>query len=265
MRVRSAVLVSFAATALAVAPASPVAAQAGASASASPTTLKPGDTTTVSGTTDCASVGYTVTLTYTNPAGDNATTTASGTTDASGELTQAITVPETAVAGEPANVAASVDCSGGAQTTAPVTLTIEAHEGTLAVDPDEGPAGTEVTISGTNCWGDDVVVAFGDGEEFPFEVENVQLAEDRTFTATFTIPDEAGPGQYVFAAECPGTDFPVAPFTVTGDDSEGPGDPGGDPDDPTDDGSGSPGGGNAPTGGEAGPAMPVGGTPTFTG
>lgn len=258
MRVRSLLVTSLAAAALVVAPVAPVAAQAGATITASPTDPKPGDGITVAGTTDCASVAYTVTLTYTNPAGDDATATATGTTDASGEFTQAITVPETTVAGEPANVTASVECSGGAQTTEPTALDVQAHEGTWTVDPNIGPAGTEVSFTGANCWGDDIVIGFGDGDEFPFEVTDVTLNDDRTFTATFTIPDEAGPGEYAFFASCPGTDYPLAPFTVTGEGTDG-------------EGEGEGGGvGTGGTGAEenappAGPPMPVAGNPTFTG
>lgn len=272
MRARTLAYAAATAVVAALTPAAPVAAQAAAPAiSVSPTTPKPGDSITVTGTSDCASVAYTVTLTYAAAAGGTTTATATGTTDASGAFTQALTVPETAVAGGPAHVAATVACDGGDQTSNEVPLTIEAHEGTLAADPTAGPPGTEVTVSGTNCWGGEVVVAFGDGEEFPFEVTDVVLAADRTFTATFVIPDEAGTGEYFFAAECPGTDFPLASFKVAGG-----------PDEPVDDGevveegesdSGTDGSGgddaestgvSMPSSGEV-PATAVGGTPSFTG
>lgn len=250
MRTITLAAAAVAAATLALLPAGPAGAGFNHSITAEPTTLRPNESTTVTGTTDCNSSPYVVTISYTNPEGDPATATASGTTDASGEYTQAITLPETAVAGEAASVSSNItSCNGGgAAASNTVNLTVTAYEGTLAVDPDEGEAGTEVTITGANCYGDDIVIAFGDGEEFPYEVEDVTLNEDRTFTATFTIPDEAGPGEYAFAAECPGTDFEFAPFTVVGvaDEDEGQG------------GSGE-GGGAAPV------ATPVGGTPTFTG
>lgn len=238
---RTLALVAAASTAFALVPAGPAGAGQNHTITADPTALRPDETTTVTGTSDCNSSAYTVTLTYTNPEGDTATATATGTTDASGEYTQAITVPETAVAGEPASVQSTIPaCGSGGPAAASntVALTINAYEGTLSASPDQGPVGTEVSITGTNCYGDDIVVVFGN-EDGEIEVENVTLNEDRTFSATFTIPEDVPPGQYAFAAECPGTDFPLEPFTVVAADDEE----------------------QEP----APPATPVGGTPTFTG
>lgn len=219
MRIRPLHLVLAAAAAgLSVLPTAPASAGTTHSIAAAPTTLRPNEATTITGTSDCNSSPYTVTLTYTNPDGDPATTTANGTTDAAGEYTQPITVPETAVAGEDASVQSSItSCNGGgAAASNMVALTIDAYEGTLAISPTSGRTGTEVTISGTNCWGDDIAIVFTDSEFDAFvEVEDVTLNEDRTFTGSFTIPDDAGPGEYFFVAECPGTDFEEQPFTVT--------------------------------------------------
>ncbi|HVF74582.1 MAG TPA: hypothetical protein VM938_05995 [Acidimicrobiales bacterium] len=200
-----------------VVPATPAGAGAAApSISVTPTTARPTESVTVTGTSDCASVAYTVTLTYTNPDGDPATATASGTTDASGEYTQPITVPENAVAGEDASVQSSVDCSGGAAGSNTVDLTVAAWQGTLAVSPTSGPAGTEVTISGTLCYGDDIIIALIDSDdELVDEVTDVTLNDDRTFSASYTIPDDLDARQYDFVAECPGSDFEAAGFTVT--------------------------------------------------
>lgn len=231
---------------LAVAPVTPAGAGNAHSITASPTTVKPGETVTVTGTSDCNSSPFTVTLTYTNPEGDNATATASGTTDASGEYSQPIVVPDAAVAGEPATVTSNItSCNGGGAVASQntVALTIDAHEGVLSVSPTSGPSGTQVTINGTNCYGGDVFVGFTDGDEVEIEVQNVTLDEEtRAFTATFTIPGNVDPGQYAFVAECPGTDFNAAPFTVTGEDDD-----------------------ETPVTPEAPPATPVGGTVTFTG
>lgn len=217
----SRLLVAVAATAAMVTfPVAPSGAGTNHAITVDPTTVKPGDETTVTGTSGCPSVGYTVTLSYTNPEDAVSTATFTGTTNAEGGYTQAVTIPETAVADEPASITSSAECSGGAVASNTVNLTIEAHEGTLTVSPTSGETGTTVTINGTNCWGDDVAVGFGDGEEFPYEVEDVTLNEDRTFTGTFVIPDDAGPGEYAFAAICPGTDFPLAPFTVVAGEDE---------------------------------------------
>lgn len=242
MRMRTLAMVAAASAAFALVPTG--LASAGGQAhtiTANPTALRPNEPTTVTGTSDCNTSGYTVTLTYTNPEGNTATVTATGTTDATGEYTQPITVPETAVAGEPASVQSNIpSCGvdGPAAASNTVALTINAYEGTLEADPDRGPTGTSVSITGTNCWGDDIIVVFGN-EDDEVEVEPVTLNEDRTFSATFVIPDGVPPGQYAFAAECPGTDFPLAPFTVVAAEEE--------EEEP------------------APPATPVPATPTFTG
>jgi hypothetical protein len=213
-----------------------------------PTEVTPGDQFTVSGTSDCASSPYTVTLSYVHAQDGPTTATASGTTDASGEYVQQVTLPEHTTKAEPTSVEATVtSCDGGgAAESNSVNLSVDPHEGTLTVSPTEGPTGTEVTLTGGNCWGDEVTAGFGDGEEFDYSknVTDLTLAEDRRFTGSFTIPADAAPGDYVFFADCPGSEFAFAEFTVTARTG--------------DDGTTTP----PPT---APPAEPVPGTPTFTG
>lgn len=251
MRLRSIVLATATIAALAAAPGLPGHAQAGASISVSPTTAHPEETVTVSGTSDCPSVAYTVTLSYVNADREADTATATGTTDAAGEFTQALTFPADSYAGEPATVVASVDCSGGTQQSNVVDVLIDPYLGTFAIDPLQGDPGTEVAISGANCWGGRVMVGFGDGDGFEYlvDVEGVVLLPDRTFSGTFTIPNRPA-GPHAFVAECPGSDFELAPFRVLGGEVD---------DDEDDDDGGDPGVPAAP------PAGPVPGTPTFTG
>lgn len=233
MRASIAVLVP----ALVVALASPAAAQAPEVAiNPTPTALEPGDTLTVSGLTDCPGAAYTVTLTVTDPEGNDLAVTATGTTDAEGEFVAPVVVPDDAVARDPASVVATVQCEGPVESNA-VNLQIDPHQGTLTPDPDEGLPGTEVAISGTNCWGGEVEVVFGDGFEFDYAVAvpDVTVAPDKTFSGTFTIP-EVDAGSYVFAAGCPGSEYEFAPFAVL-----------------------------AETVPPAPPAAPVPATPTFTG
>lgn len=206
-----------------------------------PTTVKPGDVLTVSGDGDCGPVSYTVTLTTNDPEGNAQQTTATGTADADGNFVQQVTVPDDATARDPASVMATMDCDGTPVTSNAVNLQVDPHLGELAASPAEGHPGDEVEISGTNCWGGDVEVIFGDGFEFDYAVAvpDVTLAQDKTFTGTFTIPDiDAGP--YVFVAGCPGTEYEFATFEVLAAVVEPPLTP-------------------------APPAVPVPATPTFTG
>lgn len=212
MRVSVLVLVP----ALVVALAAPAAAQAPeVTINPTPTALKPGDTLTVSGLTDCPNVAYTVTLTVTDPEGNDLDVTATGTTDAEGEFVQPVTVPDNAVARDPASVVASVACGQEPTGSNAVNLQIDPHLGALTPDPDEGRPGTEVAISGTSCWGGEVEVIFGDGFEFDYAVAvpDVTVAADKTFSGTFTVP-EVDAGDYVFAAGCPGSEYEFAPFAV---------------------------------------------------
>lgn len=206
--------------------------------SVTPLTPRPTETVTVTGSSDCAAVAYTVTLAYRDADQEPATATESGTTDGSGGYTQPLTIPENAYATDPATVTATVACEGGDVASNVVDLAIAEYDGTAAVTPASGVPGTVVTLSGTECWGGRVQAVFGDGDEFDYAVAvtGLTLAQDRTFTGTFTIPDVA-PGSYVFAPECPGSAFPFVAFTVL---AVGP-----------------------PL--EAPPAAPVPGTPTFTG
>ncbi len=199
-------------SALTFAGVAPASAQATAAITVTPDHARLGESFTVSGTSDCPSVAYTVTFTYTNHDLDNETATATGTTDASGEFTQAMTVPQAATAGEPAEVVATVACAAGDQTTNVVPFTVDVYEGTLTIAPAEGEPGDEVTVSGTACAGGDIVVIFTDGEVDPYEVA-VTLNPDGTFAGTFQVPDEPG-GDYFFAASCPGTDFEDQAFAL---------------------------------------------------
>lgn len=184
-----------------------------------------------------------MTLTYTDPNEDTKTATATGTTDDEGGYTQLIAVPEDALPEEAASLTSSAECEGGPLVSNMVELTIVAHEGTLSINPNSGPTGTEVAISGTNCWGDDIIVGFN-GDDVGAEVEDVTLNDDRTFSATYTIPADYPAGDYEFFAACPGTDFEPQAFTITQSSAPNP-DP--DPVDPAE------------------PAVPVVDVVTFTG
>jgi hypothetical protein len=251
---------ALAATALAT----PAHAGSNVTITASPTQLRPGEATTVAITSNCNSAPYTVTLAYTQWDNTTATATASGTTDASGEATQAITVPENAYSRQLTTVTASADGCGGSNT---VELDLRSYDGELTISPESGPQGTEVIVEGTNCWGDAVIVRFGDnagdgdndGDDEVYDIGTPDVGDDRTFELSYTIPEEAGPGLWRFTARCPGTEFLPATFRVTEVTDEG---EGGNEGEGTGGGEGAGGGGGVPT---APPAVPMPGVVTVTG
>jgi hypothetical protein len=185
----------------------------------SPTSLHPGESTNVSGDTAgpaCANDGVAVTLTFTKPDGSTGTATVNTTTNASGHFDAvAVTVPDTAVAGEPASVQAVIaDCSadsGNTRASDPTKLTILAYEGSFTTNKGSGKPGTTVHVAGTNCWGGDVVVVFTDGANED-EVA-VTLKSDKTFSGDYVVPDAPG-GNYAFQAQCPGTDYAPRAFLL---------------------------------------------------
>jgi 5-hydroxyisourate hydrolase-like protein (transthyretin family) len=204
-----------------------------------PDHARPTDSVTVSGSNACASSPYTVTMSYTNPDGDTATATEDGTTSSDGTFEQPFTVPENAVAGEPASFQASVDCSSGtpapsesvapsSETAAPsqsgfalaaatgtqsnvVAFTVDAWQGTLTTDTVSGQPGDTVHVSGTLCYGGDIIVTFTDGDNE--EEVDVTLNSDHTYAGDYTLPD-APPGEYAFTATCPGSDFDDRAFVL---------------------------------------------------
>jgi hypothetical protein len=169
---------------------------------------------TVDGTGGCATTAYTVTFTYTNHDGDPATATANGTTNGSGAFSQSITIPEAATAGEPASVQATVACQSPL-TSNTLPITIDTFTGVLSLDKTTGEPGDTVTVSGTNCYGGDVVVLFTDGDAAD-EVAVTLDSQAHTFTGTYTLPDAPG-GDYAFAAECPGSQFEDQGFALVND------------------------------------------------
>lgn len=182
-----------------------------------PDSAHPAEHTTVTGdATDptCADDGVAVTLTYTKPNGSTGAVTVNTTTDAEGHFTADLTVPDNAVAGGDAQVTAVIaDCTPPAGETVsrssePVPFEVLAYEGTFTISKTTGKPGEKVTFSGTNCWGGDVVVFFGDDDSI-----DVTLNSDKTFSGTYTLPDAPG-GTYEFGAACPGTDFESKAFVL---------------------------------------------------
>lgn len=207
----------------------------------SPTTAKPGESFTVTGdATDptCAEDGVAVTLNFTRPDGTTGAQTVNTTTDAAGHFEATVTVPDNAYAGEAASVRALIaDCnppsgpSEGTRSSVRKTFTIEAYEGSFTISRKSGRPGDVVTFAGTNCWGGEAVVFFGD------DAMTGEPEADKSFGGEYVLPD-APDGTYEFGAECPGTDYTVYSFRLINP---------------------------APAPPAAPPARPVRGRPTFTG
>lgn len=211
----------------ALTPAGGAVAGSGFSISVPDPTVKLKETFTVEGTNACPDSPYVVRFSYTNHDGGVSTLQADGTTDAEGQFTQPITVPEAATPEQPAEVDATTECvepeptptssgfvahrAGTGTTSNTVAIQIEVATGVLSTDRTQGRAGTVVNVSGTNCLGDDVVAVFGN-DSGADRVE-VTLRPDDTFSGAYTIPN-VPPGQYFFAASCPGTDYEDRAFTV---------------------------------------------------
>ena len=151
----------------------------------------------------CAEDGVAVTLRYELPSGSTDTVTVNTTTDAAGHFSAELVIPENAVAGAGAFVQAVVaDCdSYGARVSVSVPIDVQAYTGQFVLDRATGEPGQVVHVAGTNCWGNEVVVIFGNLEELV-----IRLDADRTFSGSYVLPHVKA-GTYTFAASCPGSDF----------------------------------------------------------
>ncbi|HVF04422.1 MAG TPA: hypothetical protein VNA20_06255 [Frankiaceae bacterium] len=217
-----------------------------------PDEARPGETFDVTGDAVdpvCAEDGVAVTLYFTRPNGTSGTTTVNTTTDAAGHFTAQLTVPENAVAGDDAFVRALIaDCnppsgpSEGTRASEQVDVDVLPYSGSFTISRQSGRPGDTVAFAGTNCYGGEVVVFFGDQE-----LEGVPEA-DRTFAGELVLPD-LPEGIYEFGAQCPGTDYQVFSFRLINPQAPPPGPPAGPPAAPP----------------AAPPARPVVGTPNFTG
>lgn len=161
---------------------------------------------------------FQVTLTYTTPTGTTANVVSNGAISAAGTFTSSVTLPETAVADEPASVVAASTCSGVATASNRVTLSVLYHTGTFTLSSGTVAAGGTLTASGTTCYGGEYVIVYGTAGADPNDFTNGTSgtpAADRTFTTTLTIPPAAVQGRYDVYALCPGTEFVEQQMTVT--------------------------------------------------
>jgi hypothetical protein len=201
-------------------------------ASAAPVTLSvadidplPGQSIAVSGDgDDCPADSsgnpgtFTVTLSYTTPAGATATVVSNGTVADDGTFASSVTLPATAVSDAAASIISSATCSGVATSSNKVTLSVLYHSGTLNLSATTVAAGGTVTASGDGCYGGEFVIVYGtaggDPNAFDDGASGVPAA-DRSFTTTMTIPVGQAAGSYDVYVLCPGTEYVAKQMAVT--------------------------------------------------
>ncbi|HVM08659.1 MAG TPA: hypothetical protein VM345_09360 [Acidimicrobiales bacterium] len=102
-------------------------------------------------------------------------------------------------------------------------LETKAQARTLTVSPASGPAGTTLTVSGTDCWEDEAHAFLFRGDERIDAENDIPVKEDRTWSTTgLSIPAGSDPNAtYVVRATCGGPTAGAAfaygekPFDVT--------------------------------------------------
>jgi hypothetical protein len=161
---------------------------------------------------------FTVTLTYTTPAGATADVVATGAVAADGTFASSVTLPATAVSDAAASIISSATCSGVATASNKVTLSVLYHSGTLTLSAATVAAGGTITASGDGCYGGEFVIVYGtaggDPNDFDDGASGVPAA-DRSFTTTMTIPAAQAAGSYDVYSLCPGTEYVAKQMTVT--------------------------------------------------
>lgn len=184
----------------------------------------PGQTFTVTGDGDnCPadaagnSGTFSVTLTYTTPAGASATVASTGSVAADGTFASSLTLPETAASNAPADVISAATCSGVATASNRVTLSVLYHTGTLKLSASTVTAGSTITTSGDSCYGGEFVIVYGtkggDPNTYTDGASGVP-ASDRSFTTKLTIPPTQTAGAYDVYSLCPGTQYTAKALTV---------------------------------------------------
>ncbi|MEP7054875.1 MAG: hypothetical protein ABI912_06470 [Actinomycetota bacterium] len=161
---------------------------------------------------------FTVTLSYTTPAGATAQILANGSVAADGTFASSVTLPDTAVSGAAASIISSATCSGVTTASNKVPLSVLYHNGTLTLSAATVAAGATITASGDGCYGGEFVIVYGpakgDPNTFPDGASGIPAA-DRSFTTTMTIPVAQATGSYDVYALCPGTVYAAKQMAVT--------------------------------------------------
>src|SRR2546428_109833 len=176
--------------------------------SLSPSSGPAGTTVTVTGKNFAANSG--ITISYD---GSSITTTPTTITSTStGSFTGSITIPSSSTAG-PHTVKATDASNHPASAQFTVTTTPIA---TISLNPSSGPAGTTVTVTGTNFSPNSAIIAVTyDGTSVTTNPAIIQTDSSGGFSATFAVPSPSNPGSHTVNATDASSNSASTPFTVT--------------------------------------------------
>src|SRR2546422_811720 len=174
--------------------------------SLNPTSGPTGTSVTVTGSNFATSSG--ITVTYDNTA--ITTNPATVTTTSTGSFSATITVPASTAGGHTVSATDASSNSASAQFT--VTTTPVA---TITLNPTSGPAGTSVTVTGSNFAASSAITIKLDGTNLTTTPTNITTISTGSFTASVTIPSSATAGAHTVSATDASGKSASASFTVT--------------------------------------------------
>src|SRR3989475_765388 len=130
-------------------------------------------------------------------------------------VTDAIAVPSPSNPGSH-TVNATDASSNSASTPFTVTTPPPPPVATISLNPSSGPAGTTVTVTGTNFSPNSAIIAVTyDGTSVTTNPAIIQTDSSGGFSATFAVPSPSNPGSHTVNATDASSNSASAPFTVT--------------------------------------------------
>src|SRR2546428_22535 len=179
--------------------------------SLNPTSGPAGTKVTISGRNFAANSG--ITISYDNNA--ITTTPATITTDSTGGFTGSITVPSSSAAGTH-TVKATDASANSASASFTVTTPPPPPVAKISLNPSSGPAGTTVTVTGTNFSPNSAInTVTYDGTSVTTNPPIIQTDSSGGFSATFAVPSASNPGSHTVNATDASSNSASASFTVT--------------------------------------------------
>src|SRR5256712_1053471 len=176
-----------------------------------PTSGPAGTAVNISGSNFAANSG--ITISYDNNA--ITTTPATITTDSTGGFTGSITVPSSSAAGTH-TVKATDASANSASASFTVTTPPPPPVAKISLNPSSGPAGTTVTVTGTNFSPNSAITTVTyDGTSVTTNPPIIQTDSSGGFSATFAAPSPSNPGSHTVNATDASSNSASALFTVT--------------------------------------------------